>query len=240
MKYDDFSIRMKEYENVNRNKLVRKIPVIIRCDGKAFHTLTRRLRLMPFDDRFIDWMVAAAKFLCENVQGCKIAYVQSDEISLFLNDYEKIETSAWFDYNIQKLSSVSASMATHAFNKAMNFEVKNNTPACFDSRAFNIPKEEVVNYFYWRQKDCIRNSVLTLAQSNFSHKSIQNKNVRELREMLNDAGCSWESLPIYKQRGVCVIKEKFLVNGAERHKWMADREIPEFRSDGREYVSIYV
>lgn len=108
--------RMKEYEFVSRYRLTRRTPAIIRIDGKAFHTFTKGMR-KPFDYILMIAMQNTMKYLCENIQGCVFGYAQSDEISLVLTDYEKITTDAWFGYNIQKMSSISASMSSVAFNK---------------------------------------------------------------------------------------------------------------------------
>ena len=115
---DNLGNRMKNYEHTSRTYLTRRLPVIIRLDGKAFHTFTKGLK-KPFDEILIDAMWETAKYLCKSIQGCKIAYVQSDEISLLLTDYDTIESCAWFDNNIQKMVSISASMATLAFNRAL-------------------------------------------------------------------------------------------------------------------------
>ena len=140
-------------------------------------------------------MWETAKYLCKSIQGCKIAYVQSDEISLLLTDYDTIESCAWFDNNIQKMVSISASMATLAFNRAFRDSVHilghaANTEdarkyfdileqkidkAMFDSRVFTLPKEEVNNYFIWRQNDASRNSVQMVGRTYFSHKQLNNK-----------------------------------------------------------------
>ena len=116
MKYGAFDKRMKKYEFVSRHYLTTRTPVIIRIDGKAFHTFTRGFQ-KPFDDVLSKTMQETMKYLCENIQGCVLGYTQSDEITLVLVDYKNIDTSAWFDYNIQKCASVAASMATLAFNK---------------------------------------------------------------------------------------------------------------------------
>lgn len=116
-KKDSLGDRMKEnYENRSKTYLVRRTPVIIRLDGKAFHTFTRGMK-KPYDEIFHNTMNATMKYLCENIQGCKLGYTQSDEITLLLTDYDTLTTDAWFDYNVQKICSVSASMATMAFNK---------------------------------------------------------------------------------------------------------------------------
>lgn len=116
MKYDALGERMKGYENVTRNHLMRRCPVIIRIDGKAFHTFTRGFK-KPFDSILVETMQDTMKYLCENIQGCVLGYTQSDEISLVLVDYKNLQSCAWFDDNIQKMVSVAASMATMAFNK---------------------------------------------------------------------------------------------------------------------------
>ena len=115
-KRDSLGDRMKaNYENVSRTYLTRRTPVIIRLDGKSFHTFTRGFN-RPFDALLANTMQSTMKYLCENIQGCVLGYTQSDEITLVLCDYQNINTSAWFDYNVQKMCSVAASMATMAFN----------------------------------------------------------------------------------------------------------------------------
>ena len=101
-KDDNLRNRMKGYVRISRNYLTKRLPVIIRLDGKAFHTFTKGLK-KPFDNILIETMQETAKYLCENIQGCKIAYTQSDEITLLLIDYDKIDTQGWFEYNIQKM-----------------------------------------------------------------------------------------------------------------------------------------
>ena len=114
---DELGKRMKNYyEGISKTKLMRRTPVMIRIDGKAFHTYTKGF-VRPFDDILIKTMQETTKYLCENVQGCVLGYTQSDEITLVLVDYQKLDTSAWFDYEVQKMCSVAASMATMAFNR---------------------------------------------------------------------------------------------------------------------------
>lgn len=114
---DDLGTRMKTfYENIPKAKLMRKVPVAIRIDGKAFHTFTRGFE-KPFDSILIKTMQETTKYLCENIQGCILGYTQSDEITLILIDYKKLTSAAWFDYEVQKICSIAASMATMAFNR---------------------------------------------------------------------------------------------------------------------------
>lgn len=115
--HDDLGRRMKEYyEQIPKTKLMRRTPVIIRIDGKAFHSFTKGFK-RPFDDVLIESMQETMKYLCENIQGCVLGYHQSDEISLVLVDYHKLTSNAWFDYEVQKICSIAASMATMIFNK---------------------------------------------------------------------------------------------------------------------------
>ena len=114
---DNLEKRMKKYyEEIPKTKLMRRCPVAIRIDGKAFHTFTMGFK-EPFDEVLLRSMQETMKYLCENIQGCVLGYTESDEITLILIDYQKLDTSAWFDYEVQKICSIAASMATMAFNK---------------------------------------------------------------------------------------------------------------------------
>ena len=173
--------RMKGYENINRNHLISRMPVILRLDGKAFHTFTKGFD-KPYDKIMAKSMESTMRYLCENIQGCVLGYTQSDEITLVLVDYQTFDTTSWFDNNIQKMVSVAASMATLEFNRVFGrltngfggyvHEKAVNKGACFDCRAFNVPKEEVTNCVLWRQQDAIRNSIQALGQAHFSHKEL--------------------------------------------------------------------
>ncbi len=240
--------RMKGYESVSKNFLMRKTPVILRLDGKAFHTYTRGFD-KPFDKTIQTAMTETMKYLCENIQGCVLGYTQSDEITLVLCDYQKIDTDAWFEYNIQKMTSVAASIATYAFNYIMDsiaaelFEQNDNefTHKCklicdkrqkgafFDCRAFNLPKHEVVNCLIWRQQDATRNSIQALAQSLYSHNELQGLSCNDLQDkMFTEKGVNWNDLTTYQKRGACVIKGE--------DGWEYDMDIPIFTED-RNYIN---
>jgi tRNA(His) guanylyltransferase len=214
---DSLGDRMKKnYEDIFRHFLTRRIPVIIRLDGKAFHTLTAKMH-KPYDDDLRNMMVETMKCLCEEVQGCKAGYHQSDEISLLLTDFDELTTDAWFGYNIQKMVSVSASIATAEFNSMFSIykdKDRISTPifafsdqAMFDSRCFNIPKEEVFNYFLWRQKDWERNSLSMLAQSLYSHKELHRKRRDEQHEMIHQKGHNWTTLEEHWKEGTFYTRE---------------------------------
>ncbi len=199
MKENSIGTRMKEnYEDRYRIKLTRRMPVIIRLDGKSFHTLTRHCK-KSFDDDLSNCMTATASYLLKNIQGAKCAYKQSDEISILLTDFDRLSTDAWFDYNLQKMVSVSAGMASTVFTDWWNYTKVNQAQVIFDSRAFNIPKEEVCNYFIWRQLDWFRNSLQMLAHTHLSHKELNEKNTSDIHEMLHQKGVNWADLePVWK------------------------------------------
>jgi tRNA(His) guanylyltransferase len=174
--------------------------MIVRVDGKAFHSYCRHAD-KPWDLGIVGAMKAVASALSKE-QGAKLAYVQSDEVSVLFTDYDSLTTDAWFDKNLQKLVSVSASIATRAFNLNAH-----NPTAIFDARAFVLPKEEVCNYFIWRQQDAVRNSIQSLAQANFSHKSLQNLSGPQLQEKLwQEKGINWNDCEVWQKRGLCVVK----------------------------------
>ena len=229
MSRDALGDRMKAYyENITRIFLPRRNYTIIRVDGKAFHTYTRSMR-RPFDDGLISKMDNTAKYLCKNMMGAKFAFVQSDEISILLTDFDTIKTSAWFDNNLQKMSSISASMATAAFNKAVFLSSDtvslHSKWAEFDSRVFQIPsKIEVANYFIWRQNDATRNSIASVAQSLYSHKELLNKNTSEQQEMIFQKGINWNDFPASLKRGRLIVKDELVGN---RTDWVV-KEPPIF------------
>lgn len=244
---DKLGKRMKtNYEKIPQIKLMRRTPVAIRIDGKNFHSWTKGFK-KPFDDILIKSMQETMKYLCENIQGCVLGYTQSDEITLILQDYKTFETQAWFDYEIQKMCSISASMATMVFNKEFskivyaNFWEEQDSSyynrllisadkgAMFDSRCFNIPKEEVTNLLFWRQLDAIRNSIQMVGRANFSHKELHGKNASQIDEMLLAKGINFHTYPTHQKRGSCCIRD------GEGH-WFVDEEIPMFKGEGRNYI----
>lgn len=202
MNRNDLGDRMKQsYEDRTRYLLPRRTYTIIRVDGKAFHTYTRGA-VKPFDFKLMDIMDQTAKFLCEEIQGAQFAYIQSDEISILVTDFDKITTSAWFDGNIQKIVSVSASLATGKFNE---FKFR-DIPASFDARVFTIPDPiEVSNYLIWRQQDSVRNSISMAARSIYSHKELHSKNTGQMQEMLFRKGINWNNYPDGAKRGRVIL-----------------------------------
>lgn len=225
--------RMKKYEAVPKNTLMRRTPVIIRVDGRAFHTFTKGFQ-KPFDDVLVRVMQDTMKYLCENIQGCVFGYTQSDEITLILIDYKKLNSEAWFDYEVQKMCSIVASMATMAFN-----------------RFFMIPKEEVTNNIYWRQLDASRNSIQMLGQANFSHRELLNKTCNQIQDMLmTQHGINWNDMGTSYKRGSCCVRNRRVISTSAdgtvtceirnpkepETAWVIDNEIPIFKGEGRKYI----
>lgn len=224
--HDELGDRMKRYENVSRYYLTRRCPVCIRVDGKAFHSYTRGLE-KPFDRALMTAMQGTMLKLCQEIQGCVFGYTQSDEITLVLTDYATVHTDAWFGYNIQKMASVSASIATLEFNRLfreaydkVDEEFFLDTTAglgamtkreillrskldkaVFDSRAFSVPKDEVCNCLIWRQQDATRNSVEAAGHANFRQSELHGKNCNEIQEMLFQKGINWNDYPTSFKRG---------------------------------------
>lgn len=240
------SDRMKEYEDVSNIRLTRRTPVIARIDGKAFHTYTRGME-KPFDEILANTFQKVCISLVQQVQGCKLAYTQSDEISLLLTDWDKLTTDSFFDYRVQKMASVLASMTTMLFNKCVTDMVLNCTNldkdrlalwkkkmgnAMFDARVFNLPKEEVCNYFIWRQEDASRNSIQSLGRSKFSAKQMANKSNEEVQEMLfSEFGINWNNIETRWKRGLCVERVSDGIG--------TDFEIPLFKQN-RNYIDKFL
>jgi tRNA(His) guanylyltransferase len=231
--------RMKGYEKVPSTQLMLRTPVIMRLDGKAFHSFTRGMD-RPFDENLIQAMQETTRELVWSIEGCTLGYTQSDEITLLITDYKKLTTQAWFGYRVQKMVSVASSMCTAYFNRILfdkyaisKGELFNKGPAFFDARVFNIPKEEVVNCFLWRQNDCTRNSIQMVGQANFSHKQLHKKSCEDIQEMLfQEKGINWNDFPTHQKRGTAVYKDDNL-------EVIIDKEIPIFSKD-REFIQKWV
>ena len=259
---DALGTRMKEfYEAIPKNKLMRRTPVAIRIDGKAFHTFTRGFK-KPFDTFLMESMQETMKYLCENIQGCIFGYTQSDEITLILIDYQTFDTAAWFDYEVQKICSIAASMATMQFNRIFTKKAEQfdwdlheawnisdeeekycnalrravEMGAMFDCRCFNIPKEEVCNLVYWRQQDATRNSIQMVGRAYFSHRELNKKSCDAIQDMLfKTYNINWNDFPVACKRGSACIKD-------ENGKWFVDLNMPILKNEDRQYVDslIYI
>jgi tRNA(His) guanylyltransferase len=230
--FDSLAERMKDYENVSRNYLVKKLPVIIRIDGKAFHTFTKQFK-KPFDSNLMNLMNRTTIALCENIQNSKCAYVQSDEINILVSDLKDYNTSSWFDNNINKINSISASIATAYFNMYFyqydNEALNKSSLAMFDARCFNLPEDEVENYFIYRQQDWFRNSLEMYCRAFFSHKQMNKKNQSMMHEMLYSIGKNWTTDLSDAEKNGRFISYDSCIN--EKYKWEVMKECPNFISE---------
>lgn len=240
-KYDLLGNRMKGYESATKRLLIRRMPVIIRLDGRAFHTFTRPLK-EPFNEQMHELMVQSMFGLMTNMQNAVLGYTQSDEMSILLHDWSTHETQQWFDGKQSKIESVAASILTAEFNHIRNTNKwlpEISIPyATFDARVFNVPKEDVCNYFLWRQLDASRNSVQMLGRSYFSHKELHQKNNSNIQDMLMEThGVNWNDLAPWKRRGSCIRRG---VTGLDAMSnpymgYIIDENIPIFSQD-RQYI----
>lgn len=201
----DLGDRMKRYEAAAERHLTRRVPVVVRVDGRAFHTYTRGAE-RPFDSRIIEAMFCGARALAAAMQGFVVGYVQSDEASFMLTDRATLATEPWFGYDHSKVVSISASTMTAAFNSRVRDMGERGSPLCralatFDARAFSVPLDDAANYFLWRMRDWERNSVQMLAGAHFSHAELQGKNVPAMHEMLHGKGVNWADLPAQLRSG---------------------------------------
>lgn len=228
--------RIKEnYEDAYRIILPKRMPVICRVDGKSFHSYTKGLA-RPFDQNLIDCMNETAIYVCKNVQGCKLAYLQSDEISFVITNYDELNTEAFFNNNLQKMVSIIAAMTSSYFTSISDRIFGKIKVAQFDARAFVVPKEEVNNAILFRQQDATRNSLQMLAHSLYSHKELNNKKSHDLHEMCFQKGQNWNDLPTSQKRGRCVVRKEVVKDAVGpnsgtmtiRKQWAIDNEIPIF------------
>lgn len=194
--------RMKRYEATYRAVLPRRTYTLLRLDGRAFHSYLRGCQ-RPFDEQFMADMDAVAEALCAEVTGTVFAYTQSDEISLLVTDFATLTTEPWFGGVVAKVLSVSASLATAVLN-----ERRPGKRALFDARAFTISDPvEVANYFLWRQRDAVRNSISMAAQAHFSHKRLHGVSTGQMQELLwSEAGVNWNDYPDGCKRGRIAVR----------------------------------
>lgn len=237
---DALGDRMKEYEGASRSSLIRRLPVIIRVDGRSFSRYTSRMT--TYDAGMHKCMRETALALMEEINGASLAYTQSDEISILVTDWSKYETQPWFGYSLQKVVSSAAALATASFNKAKDETIfgrspssfAGNTlpPALFDARAFNLPIHEVENYFLWRQKDAIRNSIQTLGRKVLGPKRLHGLSCEKIKIALMEEGNDWDDLLDWQKRGICVEP----IEGLRGHR--INNNIPLF-SD-KDYIPSFV
>lgn len=189
--------RMKGYEAVHRAVLPRRTYTLLRLDIRAAHTYLRDA-VRPFDEQFMADMDAVAEAVCAEISGTVLSYTQSDEISFLITDFAAIQTQPWFGGVVAKQVSISAALATAVLN-----EHRPGKRALFDSRVFTIADPvEVANYFLWRQRDAVRNSISMAAQARFPHKRLHGLNGDQMQELLfAEADINWNDYPAGCKRG---------------------------------------
>lgn len=217
---DDLGRRMKQYyEDALRLTVPRRGYVIVRVDGRGFHTFTKGME-RPYCRSLADALDRAALYACQEMIGCRFAYGQSDEYSFLLTDLDKDDSPLWFDGNVQKMASVGASLFTAGFNRAFAGE----HPAIFDARVLVIPqRSEVEKYFLWRQLDASANSLNALASANYSHDELLGKSTVEKHELLHAKGLNWAKEPADFKRGRMVRRAG--------NTWRVDLDIPIFNRE---------
>lgn len=238
--------RMKGYEEAVGPVLLRRVPLIVRVDGKAFHTLTKRLTptIDPtsefhFSHKFHKIMTLTACAMAQQIQNCQFAYTQSDEISFLLCDWKQFETMQWFDGKVQKIISVASAMASAYFNHFWQKEIGPIPDfthlGLFDARAYNVPREDVDNYFLWRQRDAIRNSINFIARKFIPHKQLQGLNGLEIKALLYDKhGVAWDHYPGWEQRGSGIVPNP--LNDNQHSSFIVDDDMP-IISENRTYIT---
>lgn len=200
---DDLGDRIKRYENAYKHRMTPRSPVVIRVDGRAFHTYTRGMN-KPFDRLFMQSMREATAATASELSGFKLAYTQSDEANFLIADTDRHTTQGWFDYELNKIVSISASAFTYHFNRSM---METGRPALFDSRAFVVPADDAPNAFIWRQRDWERNSISMLAQAHFSHRELQGKKIADMHNMLHGIGINWAKLGPAEKNGTFILRD---------------------------------
>lgn len=210
--------RMKAYEKAFDTEIIDSPYVIIRLDGKAFHTYTKGLK-KPFDAQLCDAMRLTLLSLCDcgDIQNLKFGYTQSDEISLFLR-HDETDGQPWVRNRIQKMASLSAALATYYFNLHRSNQ-GDTRRALFDARVFSVPRiQEVGNHMIWRHRDALRNSVSMAAQAYFSHKKLMGVNVAQMKLMLENIGVVWEDYPGKYKGGTICKKIKTMIDVSQNPK----------------------
>lgn len=226
MAEDPLGDRMKRYEHITRQFLPRRTYTLMRLDGRAFHQFTKGLE-RPFDADFANSMDVTAGYLCKNIAGTVFAYTQSDEISILMQDFESVNSDPWFGGNIQKMVSVAAGMAS-VFFQASDDMFTPSPGHGFDARVWTIADPvEVANYFIWRQRDCVKNSITMAAQTVCSDAELHGKGGNERQELLFRRGINWNDYPHGFKRGRVTIKEEYMLESPEygttvRTRWRTE------------------
>lgn len=208
--------------------------ILAHIDGRSFSKMVKNKFNKPFDDSFIEMMNQTAEYLCENVQACHLAYVQSDEITLLLKKNNP-DGDVFFGGRLCKMQSIIASLATAKFNQLMTIynitknnyfftkedtadtiydivdavDVINTMPLYqFDCKVWDVPTaNDAMAWFLFRNIDCIRNSKQQAAQSYLSHKELMGLHTDDQIDLLLEkTGIDWNSYKDGEKYGRLIYK----------------------------------
>ena len=236
MRYKNLEDKCRYYQGLSDYRLMPNSYVIVHCDGRSFSKLIKNRYEKPFDDDFIEIMNETARFLCKEVQGCKGAFVQSDEISLLLTDLDGEFNSGtiFFEGRLCKMQSIIASLATGKFNQLQmasladtpcsNTDLKqmmlDYKPVLFDCKAWSVGSDfnEAFCWFLYRQIDCIRNSKQQFCQTYLPHKNLLRLDTdKQVEITANESGNDWNLIPDDKKYGRFIIKTKEEFDGIDNN-----------------------
>jgi len=213
----DLGDRMKQYEASTESRIIPRLPIIVRLDGRGFSKFTKGMKV-PFDDDFRQAMIEVTKYLVEQTNA-KIGYTQSDEITLVLYSENVQKGAILFEGRVQKIASNFASMASVKFllemQKRFPEKIGENKPLpSFDARVFPVPSQtEAVNNLVWRTQDASKNSISMVAQNEFSHKELQGLDGKQMQfKLLTEKGINWNNFSSNEKQGTYVRKERVQVN----------------------------
>ena len=255
MQFKNLEDKCLYYRGLSDYKLLPNSYVLVMLDGRSFSHMVKNKFLKPFDDNFIRMMNETAEYVCKNVQGCKFAFVQSDEISLVLTDFDTPTTDAFFSNRLCKMQSIIASLATAKFNQLMasyHFDkmwdegyppdlsvddicnkIEELPLYQFDCKCWNVPTyNDVFAWILYRQNDCIKNSKQQTAQTCIPHKELLGKNTDEQIALLKETkGIDWNLFPNDRKYGRFIWKEEVQLVSDDgyqytRHMWKTHDAYP--------------
>lgn len=243
MQFKNLEDKCLYYRSLTDYKLLPNSYVLVMVDGRSFSHMVKNRFQKPFDDEFIRMMNETAQYVCKNVQGCKFAYVQSDEISFVLTDFDTPTTDAFFGNRLCKMQSIIASLATAKFNQLMtaykfnkmvdeygnSLKLSGNEVARlignmqeyqFDCKCWNVPSiNDVFAWFLYRQIDCIRNSKQQTAQTYLPHKVLMNKGTDEqIALLISEKGIDWNEFDDDKKYGRFIYKEEVAMTNPDNNE----------------------
>lgn len=243
MQFKNLEDKCLYYRSLTDYKLLPNSYVLVMVDGRSFSHMIKNKFQKPFDDEFIRMMNETAQYVCKNIQGCKFAYVQSDEISFVLTDFDTPTTDAFFSNRLSKMQSIIASLATARFNQLMmcyqlnkhTYDeeeiglfgsndclrlIENSQLYQFDCKCWNVPSiNDVFAWFLYRQIDCVRNSKQQTAQTYLPHRVLMNKGTDEqIAYLLSDKGINWDEFEDYKKYGRFVWKEEVAMTNPDNNE----------------------